>query len=81
MTLDRITSDPNVMQGKPCIRGMRITASLIINLLANGMSIPDILREYPDLEEEDIRECLSLAAWLMEDPILPTGERSIAIPR
>jgi len=81
MTLDRITSDPKVMQGKPCIRGMRITASLVINLLANGMGIPDILREYPDLEEEDIRQCLSLAAWLMEDSILPTGERSIAIPR
>jgi len=80
MTLDRITSEPNVMQGKPCIRGMRITASLVINLLANGMGIPDILREYPDLEEEDIRQCLSLAAWLMEDSILPTGERSIAIP-
>ena len=62
MTLDRITSDPKVMQGKPCIRGMRITASLIINLLANGMSIPDILQEYPDLEEEDIRQSLSLAA-------------------
>lgn len=56
--LDRITADPQIMTGKPCIRGMRIPVSLVVNLVANGMSTEEILYEYPDLEAEDIRQAL-----------------------
>ncbi len=58
MTWDRITVDPQVMQGKPCVRGMRITVSLVVNLVANGMGTEEIVQEYPDLNEEDVRQCL-----------------------
>jgi uncharacterized protein (DUF433 family) len=71
---DRITSDPNVMGGKACIRGMRISVSLIVNLVANGMSFEEILQEYPDLEHEDIQQALLYAAWTTDDAVhLPTG--------
>ena len=80
MILDRITCDPKMMQGKPCIRGMRITVALVMNLLANGMTTQQIIEEYPDLVEEDIRQCLRYAAWLAEDYDIPSPERSIAIP-
>lgn len=81
MILDRISSDPKIMQGKPCIRGMRITVSLVINLLANGLSTAEIIGEHPDLQEEDIRQCLQYAAWLTEDSIFPSEERTIAFSR
>jgi uncharacterized protein (DUF433 family) len=55
---DRITFDPNVMAGKACIRGMRITAALVLNLIANGMKTEEIIEEYPYLEPEDIRQVL-----------------------
>ncbi len=58
MILDRITFDPKIMTGQACVRGMRITASLIINLVANGMTSKEIIEEYPDLEEEDVKQCL-----------------------
>ena len=58
MTFDRITIDPNMMQGRPCVRGMRITVSLVVKLLANGMSENEVLHNYPDLDEQDIRQCL-----------------------
>lgn len=61
MTWGRITVAPNMMQGKPCVRHMRITVSLVINLVANGMTTEEILAEYPDLEAEDIRESLQYA--------------------
>ncbi len=66
---DRITFDPNVMGGRACIRGMRITVSLILNLVANGMSIEEIVEAYPDLEPEDVRQALRYAAWLAEESI------------
>jgi uncharacterized protein (DUF433 family) len=59
---DRITFDPNLMAGRACIRGMRITVSLVVNLVANGMSADDIVREYPDLQPEDVRQALSYAS-------------------
>lgn len=68
-TFDRITFDPNLMGGRACIRGMRITAALVVNLVANGMSPHEIISEYPDLEEEDIRQSLRYAAWLAEDSV------------
>ena len=57
------TLDPDVMGGKPCIRGMRITVGTIVGLVASGRTIPEILAAYPYLEEEDIREAFSYAAW------------------
>jgi len=66
---DRVTVDPNIMDGKPCIRGMRIQVSLILNLVANGMSSEDIIEAYPYIEPEDISQCLQYAAWLAEDRI------------
>jgi uncharacterized protein (DUF433 family) len=61
--LDRlITIDPDKCGGKPCIRGMRITVHDVLEYLASGMSHEDILRDFPDLTEEDIRACLSFAA-------------------
>lgn len=66
---DRITVDPNIMDGKPCIRGMRIQVSLILNLVANGMSSEEIIKAYPYIEPEDISQCLQYAAWLAEDRI------------
>ena len=65
----RITFDPQIMAGQACVRGMRITAALIIRLVAQGKSRDDILAEYPDLEPEDINEALSYAAWLASDHV------------
>ncbi len=67
--LDRITFDPNVMGGRACIRGMRVTVSLVVNLVANGMTAEDILREYPYLETDDIQQALRYAAWLAEETV------------
>ena len=76
ISFDRITFDPHVMGGKACIRGLRITASLILNLVANGMSDDEILKSYPYLEAEDIRQTLKYAAWLAEESILPSEAAS-----
>lgn len=65
--LDRITFDPMVMGGKPCIRGLRVTAGMIIGLIASGYSNEAILKAYPYLEEEDIRQALAYAAWRAEE--------------
>ena len=66
---DRITFDPAVMGGRACIRGMRMTVSLVVNVVANGMSTEDIVREYPDLETEDIRQALQYASALANEEI------------
>jgi len=66
---DRITSDPNILGGKACIRGMRISVSLIVNLVANGMTVEEIIEEYPDLQPEDIQQALRYAAWTLEDTV------------
>lgn len=57
--LTRITFDPNVMGGKPCVRGMRVTVGMIVGLVAAGHSSVDILQAYPYLEEGDVREALA----------------------
>lgn len=59
---DRITIEPGKRSGKPCIRGLRITVSDILEYLASGMSEDEILRDFPDLEREDIRAALAFAA-------------------
>jgi uncharacterized protein (DUF433 family) len=66
---ERITFDPAVMGGRACIRGMRITVSLVVNLVANGMSTEDIVREYPELRTEDIRQALQYASALANEEI------------
>lgn len=67
----RITLDPDVMGGKPCIRGMRITVGTIVGLVASGRTVPEILAAYPYLEEADIREALTHAAWRVEETEVP----------
>jgi uncharacterized protein (DUF433 family) len=69
--LTRITFDPNVMGGKPCIRGLRVTVGTIVGLIAAGHSPADILQLYPYLEEADVREALAYAAWRAEEIELP----------
>jgi uncharacterized protein (DUF433 family) len=71
--LKRVTLDPEVMGGKPCIRGLRVTVGTIVGLLAAGRTIPDILQAYPYLEEEDMREALAHAAWRAEEVEIPIG--------
>ena len=66
--LDRITSDPNVCGGRPCIRGMRIRVSDILQMLAEGVSREEILADCPDLEPDDLRACLTLAARRLDIP-------------
>jgi uncharacterized protein (DUF433 family) len=68
---DRITFDPAVMGGKPCLRGMRITVGTILGLLAAGRSHTDILAAYPYLEPEDISAALAYAAWRTEEIDMP----------
>jgi len=66
---DRITFDPNVMGGRACIRGMRVTVSLIVNLVANGMGMEEIIEAYPYLEPEDVRQALQYVARLAEETV------------
>jgi uncharacterized protein (DUF433 family) len=66
-SLDRITFDPLLMGGKPCIRGMRVTVGTIVGLAASGNSTAEILKSYPYLEAEDIRQALAYAAWRVEE--------------
>jgi uncharacterized protein (DUF433 family) len=69
--MKRITLDPKVMGGKPCIRGMRVTVGTIIGLMATGYSNNEILEKYPYLELEDIQESLAYAAWRLEEFEVP----------
>lgn len=77
--LDRITVDPEICLGQPTIRGMRITVSVILKQVASGMTKEEILKAYPELEEEDIVQALKYAAWLSSEktrPIPLKGVRS-----
>jgi uncharacterized protein (DUF433 family) len=71
ISLDRITFNPRVMGGRACIRGMRLTVSLIVNLVADGMTPAEIIKEYPELQPADIQRALSYAAWLAAEGVLP----------
>ncbi|MBM3157760.1 MAG: DUF433 domain-containing protein [Chloroflexi bacterium] len=66
---NRITIDPEVMHGKPVIKGTRIPVYIVLNLLAGGFKIEDVLREYPDLSKEDISACLEYAAELAQEEV------------
>ncbi len=69
--LDRITFDPNVMGGRACIRGMRVTAGMVVGLVAEGRSTEEILEAYPYLEEDDIRQALAYSAWRAAEIDIP----------
>jgi len=65
--LDRITLQPELMGGKPCIRGMRITVGMIVGQIGAGHSIEELLADYPYLEREDVMQALRYAAWRSEE--------------
>ena len=67
--LDRITINPDVCLGQPTIRGMRITISVILKMLASGKTIQEVLKAYPELEAEDIHQAMQYAAWIVSDQI------------
>ncbi len=67
MQNERITHDPAVMGGKPCIRGLRVTVGMVIGLLATGTTCERILESYPYLEPADIDAALAYAAWRLEE--------------
>lgn len=67
MNIERITHDPAVMGGKPCIRGLRMTVGTILGLLATGLSRERILQAYPYLEMADVDAALAYAAWRLEE--------------
>jgi uncharacterized protein (DUF433 family) len=69
--LTRVTFNPEVMGGKPCIRGMRVTVGTIVGLVASGKTVDEVLADYPYLEREDILEALSYAAWRVEEREVP----------
>lgn len=71
--LTRISIDPNVCFGKPCIRGTRIWVSLLLDLLADGMSVEEVLTEYPHLAEEDVRAAIAYGAEM-------SRERYVEVP-
>ncbi len=68
--LDRITFDTEIMAGQACIRGMRMPVSVIVNLIANGLSPSEIIADYPYLEPEDIQQALRYAAWLTQERVI-----------
>ena len=71
MRLDRITRNLEVMGGKPCVRGLRVTVGMLVGLVASGHSTGEILDAYPYVEEEDIRQALAYAAWRVEEIEVP----------
>ncbi len=70
-TLERITFNPEVMGGKPCIRGLRVTVGTLVGLIASGRTKDEILKLYPYLEPEDIDQALTYAAWRVEEIDVP----------
>lgn len=71
--LQRISIDPNVCFGKPCIRGHRIWVSLILDFLAGGMTASEILKDYPQLTDDDIRACLAYASEMTRERTVQVG--------
>jgi uncharacterized protein (DUF433 family) len=68
---ERITFDPDIMGGRACIRGMRVTVAAIVGQVAEGASIEDILADYPYLERQDVEQALAYAAWLAGEQVIP----------
>jgi uncharacterized protein (DUF433 family) len=72
--LSRITVDPDVCHGKPCIRGHRIWVSLVLDLLADGMTTEQVLDDYPGLEADDVRACVAYGAEMARERVVVTGK-------
>ena len=70
MTFDRITFDPAIMGGRACIRGMRIPVSVIVGQLAHGATTEEVVKDYPDLDREDVQQALEYAAWLVQEEVV-----------
>lgn len=70
MKLERITFDRDILGGRACIRGMRISVSVIVGQIAYGASFQEILKDYPDLENEDIQQAIQYAAWLAQEQVM-----------
>jgi uncharacterized protein (DUF433 family) len=70
---DRVTFDAKVLGGRACIRGLRIPVSLIVSQVAHGATPEEILKDYPDLEREDLRQAMEYAAWLASEEIHPAS--------
>ena len=76
MTFERITTDPEVLGGVPCIRGLRVPVATVVGMVANGMATEEILADFPYLEPEDIAEALRYAAEAVRErelPLRPVG--------
>ncbi|MFQ5419589.1 MAG: DUF433 domain-containing protein [Anaerolineae bacterium] len=67
--LERITINPNVCLGQPTIRGMRITVSVILKMLASGASVQEVLDAYPELDDDDVKQAMQYAAWVVSDQL------------
>jgi len=67
---DRITIDPEKCFGKPCIRGMRMPVASVLSYLSSGMTVDDVLKEWPEMEREDINQALAYASWAMEERVI-----------
>ena len=80
MKLDRITSNPSKMNGQPCIRNLRLTVRRVINLIATYPNREELYQEFPELEEEDIRQALLFASLSLDDQIieLPNNYETVA---
>jgi uncharacterized protein (DUF433 family) len=74
---DRITLDANKCFGKPCIRGLRMPVASILTYLSSGMTVDEILKEWPELEQDDIYQALGYAALAMEERFVPLEETSV----
>ncbi|MCF8144108.1 MAG: DUF433 domain-containing protein [Deltaproteobacteria bacterium] len=68
---ERITFNPDIMGGRACIRNMNISVSLIVNLIANGITFAEVLQAYPYLEEDDLQQSLQYVAWLADEFVYP----------
>jgi uncharacterized protein (DUF433 family) len=68
---DRITSDPAILGGKPCVRGMRLSVQRVLEVLSDNPSWDDLKEDYPELESEDIRQAMAFAAELLADRVIP----------
>jgi uncharacterized protein (DUF433 family) len=73
--LERISTDQSICHGRPCVRGHRIRVSLIVDLLADGMTTAQIIEQYPGLEPDDVRACMAYAAEMTRERIVVTGGR------
>ena len=74
---NRITLDPEKCFGKPCIRGLRMPVASILSYLSSGMTVDEVLKEWPELELEDIYQALGYAAWAMEERVVLLEEMAV----